>query len=161
MVSIIAAVAENGVIGGGNSLLWHISEDLRRFKAITDGHTVIMGSKTYQSLSRPLPNRTNIVITRQNIKIEGCKVVHSLEEALKLSALKEEVFIIGGAQIYEQALPFADRLYITRIAHIYKGDTYFPKWNEEEWQLVYSKKFERGENYPYPFTFEIYERERN
>lgn len=158
MVSVIVAVAENGVIGDKNTLLWHISEDLRNFKRVTSGHPVIMGRKTFDSLGRPLPNRTNVVITRQNLEIEGCKVVHSLEEALSLFSPEEEVFVIGGAQIYAEALPLADRFYLTRVHHAYEGDTSFPKWNESEWSLVESERFERGEKYEYPFTIEIYER---
>lgn len=158
MVSVIVAVAENGVIGDKNTLLWHISEDLRNFKRVTSGHPVIMGRKTFDSLGRPLPNRTNVVITRQNLEIEGCKVVHSLEEALSLFSPEEEVFVIGGAQIYAEALPLADRFYLTRVHHAYEGDTSFPKWNESEWSLMESERFERGEKYEYPFTIEIYER---
>ena len=109
MVSIIVAVAENGVIGDKNTLLWHISEDLKHFKAVTTGHPVIMGRKTYESLGRPLPNRTNVVITRQQVEIPGCRVVHSLGEAVALFPGDDEVFVIGGAQIYAQALPLADR----------------------------------------------------
>ena len=113
MVSIIVAVAENGVIGDKNTLLWHISEDLKHFKAVTTGHPVIMGRKTYESLGRPLPNRTNVVITRQQAEIAGCTVAHSLGEALALFPGDDEVFVIGGAQIYAQALPLADRFYLT------------------------------------------------
>ncbi len=158
MVSVIVAVAENGVIGDKNSLLWHISEDLRNFKRITSGHPVVMGRKTFESLGRPLPNRKNVVITRQDIEIEGCEVVHSLEEALAMFSADEEVFIIGGAQIYREAMPIADRFYLTRVHHSYEGDTSFPEWKESEWQKVDSERFERGEKYGYPFTFEVYSR---
>ncbi|MBO5234918.1 MAG: dihydrofolate reductase [Alistipes sp.] len=158
MVSVIVAVAENGVIGDKNSLLWHISEDLRNFKRITSGHPVVMGRKTFESLGRPLPNRKNVVITRQDIEIEGCEVVHSLEEALAIFSADEEIFIIGGAQIYREAMPIADRFYLTRVHHSYEGDTSFPEWNESEWQKVDSERFERGEKYEYPFTFEVYNR---
>lgn len=158
MISIIVAVAGNGVIGDQNRLLWHISEDLRRFKALTSGHPVIMGRKTYESLGRPLPNRCNVVISRQEMQIVGCEVVHSLDEALALFPADEEVFIIGGAQIYAAALPIADRFYLTRVGHAYEGDTRFPDWNPAEWRLVASEPFERGAEYPYPFTFEVYER---
>ena len=110
MISLIVAVAENGVIGDRNALLWHISEDLRHFKAVTTGHPVVMGRKTWESLGRPLPNRTNVVITRQNIEIPGCTVVHSLEEAVALFPADEEVFVIGGAQIYAAAPTRATRV---------------------------------------------------
>lgn len=158
MISIIVAVAENGVIGDRNRLLWHISEDLRRFKALTTGHPVVMGRKTCESLGRPLPNRRNVVISRQETQIAGCEVVHSLDEALALFPADEEVFIIGGAQIYAAALPIADRFYLTRVGHAYEGDTRFPDWNPDDWQLVASERCEHGAEYPYPFTFEVYER---
>ena len=161
MISIIVAVAENGVIGGDNRLLWHISEDLKHFKAVTTGHPVVMGRKTYESLGRPLPGRRNVVVTRQNISIEGCDVVHSLDEAYALFPPEEEVFVIGGAQIYAQALPLAGRFYLTRVFHAYEGDTHFPAWNDAEWRLVSSESFASGANYPYPFAFETYERRRN
>lgn len=158
MVSIIVAVAENGVIGGGNALLWHISEDLRHFRNITSGHPVVMGRKTFESMGRPLPNRENVVVTHQQMDIPGCRVVHSLEEALGLFPAGEECFVIGGAQIYAQALPLADRFYLTRVGHAYQGDTRFPEWNEAEWRLVSSEAFPCGASYPYPFVFELYER---
>ncbi len=131
MISIIVAVAENGVIGGDNRLLWHISEDLRRFRSLTTGHPVVMGRKTYESLGRPLPNRTNVVVTRQRIEIPGCRVVHSFDEAAALFGADEELFVIGGAQIYAEALPRADRFYLTRVGRAYEGDTLFPRWDEE------------------------------
>lgn len=158
MISIIAAVAQNGVIGDKNSLLWHISEDMRFFKRTTSGHPVIMGRKTYESLGRPLPNRENVVISRSNIQIEGCKVVGSIEQAIKLFPADEEVFIIGGAQIYSLALDIADRMYLTRVYHYYEGDTSFPEWNKEDWTLISREEFECGEKYPHPFAFETYER---
>ena len=158
MVSVIVAVAENGVIGDKNTLLWHISEDLRNFKRVTSGHPVIMGRKTFDSLGRPLPNRRNVVITRQNLDIEGCDVVHSLEEALSLFSPEEELFVIGGAQIYAEAMSRADRFYLTRVHYSYEGDTSFPAWDESEWTLVESERFERGEKYEHPFSIEIYRR---
>ncbi|MBQ7786607.1 MAG: dihydrofolate reductase [Alistipes sp.] len=158
MISIIVAVAQNGVIGDKNSLLWHISEDMRFFKRTTSGHPVIMGRKTYESLGRPLPNRTNVVISRTMGEIEGCTVVRSLEEAIALFPTEEEVFVIGGAQIYALALDVADRFYLTRVGHDYEGDTSFPTWNESEWRLISREAYEQGEKYPHPFAFEIYER---
>lgn len=161
MISVIVAVAENGVIGDKNQLLWHISEDLKHFKAHTSGHPVVMGRKTFESLGRPLPNRTNVVITRQaDLQIEGCTMAHSLEEALVLFPAEEEIFIIGGAQIYAQAMPLADRFILTRVHHPYEGDTHFPAWNPEEWRLVRCEAQNCGAKYPYPFTFETYERIR-
>lgn len=160
MVSIIVAVAENGTIGDRNALLWHISEDLKRFKALTTGHPVIMGRKTYESLGRPLPNRTNVVLSRSGGKFPGCRVARSLDEALALFPDDEELFIIGGAQIYEQALPLADRLYLTRVCHPYEGDTSFPEWDASEWHLASSEAHPSGREYPHPFVFERWERRR-
>ena len=158
MISIIAAVAQNGVIGDKNALLWHISEDMRFFKRTTSGHPVIMGRKTYESLGRPLPNRTNVVISRTPREIEGCTVVNSLEEAIALFPQEEEVFVIGGAQIYALALGVANKMYLTKVYHDYQGDTSFPEWNADEWQLTQKESFECGEKYPHPFSFETYER---
>ncbi len=158
MISIIVAIAQNGVIGNENQLLWHISEDMRYFRATTSGHPIIMGRKTYDSICRPLPKRTNYVITHQDISIEGCEVVHSLEEALSQISNQEEIFIIGGAQIYELALPIANRLYITNVEREYSGDTHFPQWNKNEWKLIKSESFERGSEFESPFSFDIYER---
>lgn len=158
MLSIIVAVAENGVIGDKNDLLWHISEDLRNFKRITSGHPVVMGRRTFESLGRPLPNRTNVVITRQDIAFEGCTTVHSLAEAVEMFPADEEVFIIGGAQIYAEALPLADRFYLTRVGRAYEGDTSFPEWRESDWRLVSREEFPRGERFDAPFAFELYER---
>lgn len=158
MISVIVAVAENGTIGDNNTLLWHITEDMKRFRQLTTGHPVVMGRKTYDSLGRPLPNRRNVVISRQDLAIEGCEVVHSLEEALALFQAEEEVFIIGGAQIYAEAMPVADRFYLTVVEHPYEGDTLFPAWNPLDWQLIEMERFEQGSAYPYPFRFETYER---
>ena len=158
MISIIAAVAENGVIGDKNALLWHITEDMRYFRRTTTGHPVVMGRRTFESLGRPLPARDNIVITRSNTSFEGCRTAHSLAEAVAPYPAEAEVFIIGGAQIYAEALPVADRLYLTRIERPYEGDTSFPEWSADEWRLVERQHFARGENFDYPFAFELYER---
>lgn len=161
MISLIAAVARNQVIGADNCLIWHISEDLRHFKTITSGHPVIMGRKTFESLGRPLPNRTNVVISRQtDYRAEGCIVVDSLVNALLLFPAAEEVFIIGGAQIYAQALPLADRFYLTEVGADYSGDTYFPEWDRSEWRLTEQDSFPRGEKFPHPFAFLRYDRIR-
>ncbi len=161
MLSLIVAVADNGVIGGDNSLLWHISEDLRHFKSVTSGHPVVMGRKTFESLGRPLPNRENVVVTRSDIEIEGCRVAHSLAEALEGYSPADQVFVIGGAQIYEEALPLCDRFYLTRVHHNYEGDTKFPEWSAKEWQCVRSERSERGAKFEYPFTIEEYMRVRS
>ena len=153
MVSIIVAIAENGIIGDKNALLWNIKEDMRRFRTTTTGHPVIMGRKTFESIGRPLPKRTNVVITRGDNTFEGCEVAHSLEEAVAMFPKEEEVFIIGGAQIYAQALSIADRLYLTIVHRDYEGDTAFPKFDMAEWREISRKEFERGEEYDGAFTF--------
>ncbi|MBO5716695.1 MAG: dihydrofolate reductase [Alistipes sp.] len=159
MVSIIVAVAQNGTIGDKNSLLWHIKEDMRFFRTTTSGHAVIMGRKTFESLgSKPLPKRTNIVITRQDVEFEGALTAHSLEEAIRMAEGDEEVFIIGGAQIYAQALECADRLYLTLVERDYEGDTSFPEIDYRYWQLVAEERHERGEEFESPFSFLTFDR---
>ena len=153
MISIIVAIAENGVIGDKNALLWNIKEDMRRFRTTTTGHPVIMGRKTYDSIGRPLPKRTNVVITRSNAEYEGCLVAHSLEEAVAMFPADEEIFIIGGAQIYSQAMAIADRLYLTIVHRPYEGDTSFPEIDYSEWRELSREEFERGEEYDGAFTF--------
>ena len=159
MISIIVAVAKNGVIGDKNSLLWHLREDMIHFRTTTSGHPVVMGRKTYDSIGRPLPKRTNVVITRDtNLAIEGCSVVHSIEEAIAMFESTEEVFIIGGAQIYRQALPLADRIYLTVIDKEYEGDTSFPEIDYSMWRECSREDFSRGEEFEHPFSFITLER---
>lgn len=146
MISIIVAVAENNVIGCHNKLIWHISEDLKRFKSLTISHPIIMGRKTYDSIGRPLPGRQNIVITRNSqLKIEGCDVVGSLSEAMELT-LGKEPFVIGGGEIYREALPLATRLYLTKVYQSPEGDTFFPEINPTEWREI---NRERREGYDF------------
>ena len=134
-ISIICALGSNGAIGRGNELLWRISEDLKRFKRITTGHAIVMGRKTYESIGRPLPNRTNIILTRDESYIaDGCVVVHSLDDALAVAVkcpATDEVFIIGGGEIYKQAMGMADRLYLTLVDDAPEdADTFFPDYSE-------------------------------
>ncbi len=157
MITLIAAAAENNALGKDNDLLWHLPEDFKRFKQITSGHYIIMGRKTFESFPKPLPNRTHIIITRQEKYLEkGCLVVHSLDEALEIAPQNEEVFIIGGAQIYEQALPFADKIDLTRVHTELEADAFFPEFNTSEWNLVFSEKNFKDEKHQYDFTFETY-----
>lgn len=159
MISIIVAIAKNGVIGDKNTLLWHLREDMIHFRTITSGHPVVMGRKTYDSIGRPLPKRTNVVITRDTeLQIEGCTMAHSLTEAVEMFDSSEEVFIIGGAQIYSQAMPLADRLYLTIIDKEYEGDSSFPEIDYNSWRQISYEKFERGEEFEYPFSFIALER---
>jgi dihydrofolate reductase len=167
MISIIVAVADNLAIGKDNNLLWHISEDLKYFKRVTAGHTVIMGRKTWESIGRPLPNRRNIVISRslKADSLPGAEVFPSLELALSASggtdSSNEEVFIIGGGEIYRQALPIADRLYLTKVnTTIDNADTFFPMVDNRAWREVGRESFERGEKFERPFEFIVLERLR-
>ncbi|MBP9584885.1 IS1595 family transposase ISSsu9 [bioreactor metagenome] len=163
MISIIVAVADNLAIGKDNNLLWHISEDLKYFKRITGGHTVIMGRKTWESIGRPLPNRRNIVISR-SLKVDslaGAEVFGSLESALATLPANEEHFIIGGGEIYREALPLAEKLYITFVhITVNDADTFFPEVEEREWREVGRESFERGEKFGRPFEFVVLERRR-
>ena len=161
MISIIVAIAEGGVIGGNNSLLWHISEDLRRFKQITLGHPVIMGRKTYESIGRPLPNRDNIIISRNGeYQAEGCKTVGSLSQAISLYPADQEIFIIGGGEIYRQSMDMADKLYITEVEAQFDGDTFFPEIDPAIWQESLRQRYERGEKFDSPFSFVEYIRKK-
>ena len=153
MVSLIVAIAENGVIGDKNALLWNIKEDMRRFRTTTTGHPVVMGRKTFESIGSPLPKRTNVVITRGDVEFEGCEMAHSLEEAIAMFPAEEEVFIIGGAQIYAQALSLVDKMYLTIVHREFEGDTSFPKFDMNDWQEVAREEFARGEEYDGAFTF--------
>ncbi|PPC96166.1 dihydrofolate reductase [Methylotenera mobilis] len=134
-LSIIVAVAHDGVIGVNNTLPWHLPEDLKRFRALTMGHHIIMGRKTYDSLGRLLPGRTTVIVTRnENYKVEGALVAHSLEAAIALCEDDEEVFLIGGAELYQAGLKLAHKLYITEIELDVAGDAFFPKLVSTEWQ---------------------------
>lgn len=161
-VSILAALSTNNVIGRDNGIPWRLSTDLKRLKALTMGHHVIMGRKTYDSVGRPLPGRTNIVITRRNDwTAEGVTVVHSLDEALRLArqAGDAEPFLLGGAEIYSQAMHLADRMYLTRVHAEVEGDTCFPDFDDvTEWQLTDAEHFDADEKNEYPFSFLTYDR---
>jgi dihydrofolate reductase len=159
IVSIVVAISENNAIGKNNQLLWHLPEDLKFFKRVTSGHSIIMGRKTYESIGRPLPNRRNIVISRQNLVIEGCEVVPSLDKALEITAAEEEVFIVGGGQIYVESLERCDRLYLTRVhTHIEDADTFFPTINPENWKILSEEHHTADEKHLYDYTFLVMER---
>lgn len=159
-ISIAVAVGENYAIGKNNQLLWHMPADLKFFKQTTSGHTVIMGRKTFDSVGKPLPNRKNVVITRDTeLKIEGVEVVNSLDEALAITQTEEKpVFIVGGAEIYRQALPKTDKLYLTTIHHNFDADTFFPSINRSEWKVISSETHKADEKNKYNYTFEVLER---
>lgn len=144
MLSIIVATASNNIIGGDNKLLWHISEDLKRFKEITSGNTIIMGRKTFESLPGVLPNRKHVVLTRdKNFKVDSemVEVIHSLDEIISTYAQSQnEAFIIGGGEIYNSTLPFAKKLYLTKVKKEFQGDTKFPIIDEGEWKIEFNSE---------------------
>jgi len=159
MLSIIVAAAENNVIGRENKMPWHLPDDLKHFKRTTKGHYVIQGRKTFDSQGRPLPKRTNIVITRKkDAHIEGCLIAHSLDEAIAMVKEDNEPFIIGGEEIYRQAMEKADRIYLTRVHGTFAGDTYFPEIDKEQWKVISSEYHEVDDRHAYSFTVYIMER---
>ncbi len=158
-LSIIVAIAENYAIGKDNDLLWHLPQDLKRFKEITTGHTIVMGRKTFASIGKPLPNRHSVVITRdENFKCEGVTVVHSIKEALEVVQNEEEVFVIGGGAIYKETLHLATKLYLTTVHSTFEADTFFPKFDRSEWQLLKKEELPKNEKNLFEATFEILER---
>jgi len=159
-LSLIVAISENGVIGREGDLPWRLSADLRRFKRLTMGHPIIMGRKTFESIGRPLPGRTMIVVTRQpDYRAAGAVVVHSLDEALETAShIDDEVFLIGGAEIYRRALERVDRLYLTRVHADIEGDTRFPHIDFARWRLVQREHHAADEKNEYAHTFKVYER---
>lgn len=159
-VSIIAAVSDNDVIGRNNDLPWRQSSDLKRLKQLTMGHHMLMGRRTWESIGRPLPGRTIVVITRDAAyKPDGVLVSHSVESAIDLASLDEEIFIAGGAQIFEQSMHLADRMYITRVHAEVPGDTFFPEFDDvTEWDLVDVEHHEADEKNQYPYSYLTYER---
>jgi dihydrofolate reductase len=157
-VSLIAAMAKNRAIGLGNGLPWHLPPDLRRFKALTTGHTLIMGRKTFETLRGPLPWRTTIVVTRrEGYAPPGVLVARSIEEALS-RAEGDEVFVAGGEDVFRQTLDRADRLYLTRIGQDFPGDTFFPELDESAWRLVEQEDHAATEETPLAYSFEVWER---
>ncbi|MCB0685549.1 MAG: dihydrofolate reductase [Saprospiraceae bacterium] len=162
MVSAIAAMSKNRVIGKENDLPWHLPADMKYFMRTTKGHHVIMGRKTFESLGVPLKNRTNIIITRDVFyTASGILVCHALEEALDIADAhsEEEVFVIGGAEIYKLSLPYLDRIYLTEIdLMVPDGDAFFPEFKSSEWQLTNEEPHEPDERNHYPYTFKIFEK---
>jgi dihydrofolate reductase len=158
-LSLIVAVAENGVIGNRGDLPWRLSADLQRVRRLTTGHHVIMGRKTHESLGRPLPGRTLIVITRQRDYDAGSAMVApDLDEALRLAANDPEPFVIGGAEIFELALPRAERIYQTIIHARPEGDTYFPPWDESQWRIVEQERHDADEKNEADYTYRVLDR---
>ena len=157
LITIIVAASENNVIGNNNKLIWHLSDDLKRFKNLTKGHYVIMGRKTFESMPRALPNRTNVIITRkENYIAENAIVTNTLESALKIASDDAQPFIIGGGEIYNIALNISDRIELTRVHHNFEGDTTFPEINKEEWIESNRVEKKKDETHSYDFTFITY-----
>ena len=157
-ISIVVAISENRAIGKDNKLLWRLPADLKHFKEITTGHTIIIGRKTFESVGRPLPNRRNIIITRQPLFIEGCEVVNSIDAALALCAGENEVFIVGGTEIYRQSLHLTNRIYLTVVHKEFEGDSFFPEINKGEWKEVSREDHQADEKNLLPYSFITLER---
>ena len=159
LITIIAATSENNVIGKDNKLIWHLSDDLKHFKELTKGHHVIMGRKTFESMPKALPNRTNVIITRnRNYTADNAIVVQSLEDALKISKKDSQPFIIGGGEIYKIAMSIADRIELTRVHSEFEGDAFFPEIELSEWKEVKIDRRKKDENHNYDFTFIRYDK---
>lgn len=157
MIIMIAAAAENNALGKNNELVWHLPNDFKRFKSLTTGHYIIMGRKTFESFPKPLPDRTHVVITRQeNYKPEGCIVVDSIEKAIAICPENEDNYIIGGGEIYNLALPFTDIIELTKVHHTFEADAFFPKLNKNEWILVESEENFKDEKHLFDYTYETY-----
>jgi dihydrofolate reductase len=159
MITIIAAIAENNALGKDNQLIWHLPADLKRFKQVTLNHHIIMGRKTFESLGKPLPNRTTIIITRnKNYRVKGCIVVNSLKKAIEASKQDENPYILGGAEIYRQAIEIADKLDITFIHKEFEADAFFPEIDHKIWKETSREDFKADTNNKYNFSFVTYNR---
>ena len=159
MIIMIAAVAENFALGKDNELVWHLPDDFKRFKQLTTNHYIIMGRKTFESFPKPLPNRTHVIITRQqNYTAEGCLVVANLADALALIPKDENAFVIGGGEIYALALPFTDVIEITKVHARFEADTFFPEIDAKQWKLVAEEYHPKDEKHLFDFTYETYRR---
>jgi dihydrofolate reductase len=159
-ISIIVAIAENYAIGKNNQLLWHISDDLKRFKALTTGHSVVMGKKTYESLpKRPLPNRTNIILTDiPGEKMDGCVMAYSIEDAVSKCSPGSECFVIGGGSVYKQFLAIANKLYITWVHKNFAADVFFPKFDLSLWHEIERHDISASPGSDFSYSYVIYER---
>ena len=155
MIALVVAVAENGVIGRNNQLIWHLPKDLKHFKSLTLGHPIIMGRRTFEAIGRPLPERTSIVVTRQpEWQAEGTESANSVPEALELAKTYDEnIYVIGGAEIYRQSLSAVDTIYLTEVHHAFEGDVTFPELNNTEWREETRERHEPDEKHAYAFSF--------
>lgn len=158
---MIAAVAENNALGKNNDLLWHLPNDFKRFKEITSGHHIIMGRKTFESFPKPLPNRTHVIVTRQqDFEHEGCIVVQDIEKAIAVCPIEEDLYIIGGGEIYTQSIHFADQLDITRVHNSFDADVYFPEIDLGIWELITEKFNPKDEKHLFDYTFQTFTRRK-
>jgi len=161
MISAIVAMSLNRVIGDDNQLPWHLPADLKHFKTITSGYPILMGRKTFESIGRPLPNRTNIIITRNPAyKAEGCIIVSTIDDAITHAKTtnSNEIFIIGGAEVYKQLLPRIERIYLTIVHETFEGDAFFPELKETEWKEVSHVRHEADESNDYDYSFVMLDR---
>lgn len=161
MLSIIVAVAKNNVIGKDNQLIWHLPEDLKRFKRLTTNHTIIMGRKTFESLGRVLPNRKHVILcndAEMNIDDENVEILDDISKLKKYKDSEEENFVIGGTTIYKLLMPYADKMYVTHINEEFEGDVYFPEISEKDWKMTEREKGLRDEKNPFDYEYVTYER---
>ncbi|MEY4987667.1 MAG: Dihydrofolate reductase [Bacteroidota bacterium] len=161
MLKILVAFDENRVIGKNNTLIWHLPADLKRFKTLTTGHVIIMGRKTFESIGKPLPNRTSIVISRQvDLQIEGAIIAHSVEEAIlkAKSITREDIYIVGGAEIYALSLPLADQILVTQLHDIFDGDAYFPEIPTDTFEVTEKERGITDEKNAYQYSYITYTR---
>ncbi|MGO4905635.1 dihydrofolate reductase [Flavobacterium sp. W20_MBD1_R3] len=157
MIIMIAAVAENNELGKNNELIWHLPNDFKRFKALTSGHHIIMGRKTFESFPKPLPNRTHIIISRQKeYQAEGCLIVNSIEKALELCPKDEDSYVIGGGEIYNLGLPYADKIEITRVHNTFEADAYFPEIDPDQWKITISEHNIKDDKHLYDYTYQTF-----
>ena len=159
MIIMIAAASENNALGKNNEIVWHLPNDFKRFKNLTSGHHIIMGRKTFESFPKPLPNRKHIVISRQeNYKPEGCIVVNSMEKAIEICPSNEDIFIIGGGEIYKLGIPFSDKIELTRVHDYFEADAFFPPINPDEWEIVNSEFQSKDDTHLFDYTYQTYVR---
>jgi dihydrofolate reductase len=159
MIIMIAAASENNALGKNNELVWHLPNDFKRFKTLTSGHHIIMGRKTFESFPKPLPNRTHIVISRQeSYKPEGCIVVNSLEKAIEICPKDEETYIIGGGEIYNLGISFSDKIELTRVHHNFEADAFFPEIDTNNWELELSEFNPKDDKHLFDYTYQTYVR---
>jgi dihydrofolate reductase len=157
MIILIAATSENNALGKNNELVWHLPDDFKRFKELTSRHHIIMGRKTFESFPKPLPNRTHVVISRQeNYHPEGCIVVKSMQEALEICPKNEDAFIIGGGEIYTLGIGFSDKIELTLVHETFEADAFFPEINSQEWRLITTEFHPKDEKHLFDFTYQTY-----